>query len=247
MAEESSALASIREPLGCLLRFALVLVGLGVTVSGCDELILFAGSSAEPVAHDLREIERGIEPDDGNVELGGHWRLYDHAVVSYFESDGDPSHDPGVELTHVVYPIVSDDHPHVKALREWFDLLETDASSAGPSPPAGSFTVLVRDDSFAHAGDLPDLPERSSAIHGLITTAIVRHDDDDRAVLAEAYPGIDLDTILVLHRDRERSSAGAAILTLAGGSALVLVGLLGGTALSLLRRCCGRVRTPQPR
>jgi len=201
----------------------LILVCLGLAYYAWRETTVSAGVSATPVDADLAEIERTRTPPDLHLRLGRHVALYNFSVFEY-ESDRDPGPflPDGTPVNYCLYPVVSESHPAL--------------SEEGAESP--DFAVLVKTERFRVVGAIPGKQDREASVEGLVINRIESLDAEEKRLIREGLPGVDLSRVLILEENRTPTSGTGSVLLFvlagaAGVGGVVLIAMkdrVGGAA-----------------
>jgi hypothetical protein len=179
---------------------------------GVQEFRVSQGTSAEPVAADLAALESGQEPPNPHMQLGAHLALYPAAVYEYSQSkyaSGDPG--PTARVNHCYYPIMSVPDAAPTAGDASFDL--------------NRIAVLVRTKRFRTIGDIPDDFRNETSITGLVVNRIQSLDKQERKLILESFPTMNLDKVLILEDARRPASLAKSGGMIGGGLLLGLIGV----------------------
>jgi len=209
----------MREMLRTWLRVALFLVGVGVSISGFDELVLTSEASREPVPAELAGLEHGAPLLDHHLRIGPHLAVFSRQLVTYLKAIAGKRPRPATRILAVYYPIVSPVHPYAR----------------GKADEPGRFAVLVKDSTYERLGEVPERDRLEDSMDGLVVTDTTRWRDDQKKRLAKLFPGIDLDRVIVFEKGREPESIAAGIRRTALGLSLLLLALFGPALLRRLR------------
>ena len=210
------------------IRLALLIGGGVLTFLGFQEYQVAAGTSTEPEGVDLAEVEASGAPENPHIEIGPHWAVYGGSVYEYrqgrFET-GDP--EGSTKVTHTYYPIVSDSHPFIQALAEVEDRYGTLADVPDEELPElrGGIAVVVKTRAFGTIDEIPDGFAREESIRGLVINRISSLDSEERRLLTESFPDLDVDQLAILEQNREPASPQRSLGMMGGGVLLSLAGL----------------------
>jgi hypothetical protein len=197
-----------------MFRIKLIIAVLGgiIVFWGAQEFRVSQGTSAEPVAADLAALESGQEPPNPHMQLGAHLALYPELVYEVTQSkyaSGVPG--PTAKVNHCYYPIISPDHPVVR--------------SGDPNARLNQFAVLVRSKRFKTIADIPDESRQEASISGLVVNRIQSLDKEERKLILESFPSLDLDKVLLLEDGRRPASLAKSGGMIGGGLLLGLIGV----------------------
>lgn len=209
-------------------RLILLLLVLGVMgfVKGVQELKLTLSAGTEPEAVKLLALEKGDIPDSPSLSIGEHWAVYSSLIYTYDEKIlGSNEHDSATEINYAYYPIISDDHPYNKAVDKLIEKYG-DEIPEGLYPEFREFTVLVKTTRFETLGDVPDFWDFNESVQGLVINSIGKLDGDERDLLKEMFPYMNIDEVLILEEGRSLSPVGMFILYFGGGFVILALGVL---------------------
>lgn len=205
-----------------MFRLALVVMVLGGVLAffGGQELLLALASSSTPVEVELADLENGAEPPDNHLLVGPHWRVYGGLV--YY---GDDSRDRDRKVDYCYYPIISRDHAWsraVTALHEEFDDLQNVPDERWPE--VEDFHVVVKTKEYDTYRDLPEgYTVYHSDLQGLVINKIDSLKSEEKRLLAENFPNVDLDSLVIIEAGRRPSSLAKALGMLGAGLAILAV------------------------
>jgi hypothetical protein len=192
---------------------------------GLGELETYRASSAVPTPIRLDDIESGSPIYNHNVVLGPHFLLFDLAVFRYHGGIGGEEPGPDVRVDETYVPAVSESHPfieHLRALETRYGSLAAVPESV-PFPEVGSYALIVRTKSFRTVGAIPRGIVHRGETSGLIVNRIDPLTSDERELLVEANPDVDIESVLILDVGRKLRPPGVSYAFIAGGSALCLL------------------------
>ncbi len=219
-------------------NFLCAVIGSVLAVVGWQEYGLMGHSRAEPALVEMADLERGEIPENHHLRIGRHWRAWDELIYQWMRPKDQKEPRPTDRVSFVYYPILSSSHPYLTRVREalerygsWDDIPEKE------QPVFDDFSVLVRSERIKAIGAIPQGDwDEAEAVQGLIVNGVRTLSIDERVLLRQSFPMLDLDSVLILEEDRKPTSP-AACLGMLGGA-----GLLGLTFLYFLvvkRRTAG--------
>ncbi len=215
-----------------MIQLKALLFGLGAALLfvGFDEFEVGQGATQEPQPVELAEIEAGRVPDNTHLQIDAHW-IMGHELVFQYTDDGEVT--DATKIDHSYYPALSPQHPFflkVAELAEAHGGLEQIPDEVFPE--VERFSLLVKTERYESVGELPDAAwDVAEPVSGLLVNRIRKLGKDERELLAQSFPGLDLGRVLILEEGRKPASAGWAFGLMGGGAALVLTGcvwVLGG-------------------
>lgn len=210
------------------IKIAVVVVGGIAAFYGIQELRVSHGASTEAVEVDLATLEAGDALPDSHIRLGPHIALYPMCYYEYRKGKhehGEPG--PGTSLTCTYYPVISNEHSFLQAFQAWNESLESadDQSAIQPPPAIGQFAVLVKSDEFSILGEIPDDFGSVPSVQGLVINTIESLDDEETNLLRQNFPGLDVEQVLILEKDRQPAGLGKSLGAIVGGGVISLAGV----------------------
>lgn len=210
-------------------KLFLVLIVLGgiFVFEGYKEYNLSKKSSEVPKEVELATLENGEHLDNYHVKIGPHWRIYSGSVFTYEPTSiVDSEQKPENKVTHVYYPIISNEHPFFPQMGKLAEKHGSFDAIPDEEIPDIEFTVLVITNEFNTIGDIPEDWIDSPSIQGLVINEVSGGpDDEERELIKSSFPNIDFDKVLILDEGRTPTSSDNAKLMMGGGVALSLAGL----------------------
>ena len=213
------------------LLIAAVALGGFLVDHGWQEYELAQGATEEPIPVSLSEIEAGQVPSNPHLALGEHWRMYQELVYSYRTDDDTELEEQGPEtkLDYSYYPILSVDNPFFREVATLEKLYgSVDAIPDDQYPQRIDFRVLVRSDEFDTVEQLPE-PAWTVAdgVQGMLVNKVRSLSAEERQLVGEGFPNVDLDSLLILEEGRQPSSVGTSFAFMGGGAVLALAPIVG--------------------
>lgn len=209
-----------------IVKVLLVAGGAAIVWHGFEEHKVSRGTTAEAIDVKLADIEAGKISDNNHLKIGKHWALHTETIYSYSQSKydtGEPG--PNTSISYAFYPIISHSHEHLKEVYAYWAKKEADPNFQGAAPTVRSFSVLVKTNRFDKLRDLPTDDKEVDSIKGLVVNRIRTLDDDEKKLISQSFPSVNLDKVLILDDGREPSSATASWAFMIGGVLLVLTGI----------------------
>lgn len=213
-----------------MLRVVLGLIGLGGVLAflGYQEYKVSEGTSQEPVPVSLAKLEHGIDPANNHIEIGEHMAVWDALIYEYEQTFKDPTGDlPQTKVNFVYYPIVSGSH----SLAQKIDELnkrnpESITQEEIDELTSEKFKVLVRTSRFKTVGQVPQGGlEKHDKVKGLVVNEISSLGREERRLLKDSFPTLDVKDVLILQEGREPAGPVKSFGLMGGGGVLILVGL----------------------
>jgi hypothetical protein len=225
-------------------NFLCGVIGLCLALVGWQEYTLMGHSRAEPAVVELAALERGEIPENVHLRIGRHWRAWDELIYRWEIPQHQKEPDQNSTVKFVYYPILSSSHPYLKRVDEALERYGSwEAIPEQEQPKLDDFTVLVRSQRITRVGALPDGQwNESDAVQGLIVNGVRSLGIDERVLLQQSFPTLDLDAVLILEEDRKPASTVACLGMLGGGAMLLLATLY----LLLVKRRAAGLPAPPP-
>ena len=183
------------------IKLVLIVIGGVVAFMGFEEFKVSSGASAEPVDVELATLEQGGELPNVHARITGHIAVYGGSVYEY-EQGQNAGGAPGVgaKVNHCYYPILSIEHPFIQAV-----------ASDNENADFDNFAVIVKTDRFKTVGAIPDGIDAVDSIQGLVVNRITSLDSEEKDLVRQSFPGVNLDKLLILEDGRApRRSPGPA-------------------------------------
>jgi len=213
-----------------MFRVKLIMIGIGGVLMfvGFQEFRVSQGTSTKAELLDLSAVEAGEKPGNSHVKIGGHTAVHGGAIYEYRQSkysNADPT--PKTKITHAYYPIISKEHPFNVG---WAELAQKYASldeipEGEKLPELTTFSVIVKTKRFETIGNIPDGINDEKSVQGLLINRIEGLDSEERNLILQSFPQVDVDQLLLLEEGRKPSSNFKSIGTMGGGLLLALVGI----------------------
>lgn len=222
------------------LMIAICVAGTFLVHHGWREYQFARGASEQPMEISLSEIEAGALPTNPHLRIGDHWRMYQELVIAYRSDQGGDAAQPGLEqaLDYSYYPVLAVDNPFFQEVER----LERHYGSVGAIPDDQYpqeivFRVLVRSEEFASVDGLPAPAwTLSRSVEGLLVNEVRSLTNEERALVAGAFPSLDVDGLLILEAGRRPSSLTTSYAFMGGGIVLSLLPLAGFVRRSTSRQ-----------
>ena len=196
------------------------LIGGGVLAyMGFNQFRLANKVGSEPADVTLDELAAG-EADNAHVTLTDFFAPGDY--ISLDDKSG---------LHETVWlPVVGFDSNYMRSIHAQLDANGGDFGTVMQPAVAGSeVRVVIKSTDCRGATDVGRLAEREF-LTGVVVNDIEGLDGETKKLLREAYPGMDVDDVLIVHADRGLPSAGGALGMMAGGVGLTGAGAVGAVA-----------------
>ncbi|MAG33166.1 MAG: hypothetical protein CL908_19990 [Deltaproteobacteria bacterium] len=222
-----------------IVHILLIVGGLFAGFLGYQELGLAQQASALPQPIELVDLESGQAPPNIHVQLGHHWKVWDELIYSYRTEKEDEEVGPATRIDYSYFPIISEEHPYSQAFNRLAERYESlDQVPEAEWPRLKDFAVLVRSEAFSVVGKLPGDEGWGEAeqMVGLIVNDIHRLKSDEKSLLSQSYPSLDLDKVLILEEGRQVESLAYCLGIMTLGAGLVITG-----GVLIFRSTTGRV------
>jgi hypothetical protein len=218
------------------LWIALIVGGVMIFVFGFKETLVGVDASSKPVPVSLVDLEKGVAPPDNNLQVGPHVALYPVAVYEYeVPKHGSQQVNAGTTVNYAYYPIISNQHPFLKEITR----LEKKHGSFEKIPETEfpsleHFSVMVKTTMFRTVGQIPDAIVNTKSVQGLVINRIESLDAEEKRLIGESFPRINLDKLLLVEQGRTPTSSLLSIGVMLLG--LIVVGAGAGTPLYLRKQ-----------
>lgn len=211
------------------LKFVLVFVGGVICWLGFSEFRVGEGASPEPQVVELADLESGAVPDNTHLQIGPHWRMYHELVFRYEAKRGADEDDvsDATKVDYAYYPVLSEAHPYFLALGNMLELYGSyEDIPEERLPEVDQFAMLVKTKQHKTVGALPEgVWTEGEPIGGLVVNRIHDLKEDERNLIAQSFPGVSLDSLLVLEEGRRPASAAKVFGMMGGGAGVGLAGI----------------------
>ncbi len=145
--------------------------------------------------------------------MGKHLALYSASVFEY-ELERDETESAfvpaGTPINFCLYPVISKNHPYHAELAEWRKRMG--AGERADEPEIREIAVLVKTERYATVGGIPDEAAWENSIQGLVINRIRSLQSDERRLILDSLPGVDLTRVLILEDGRTPTSTGGSML-----------------------------------
>ena len=207
------------------IMLALLIGGCVLAFFGIQEYRVSMGTSAEPELVDLHALETGAEISNNHVKVGEHVAVFGACVYEYEESSLGGMNDSS-KVTHLYYPIISDEHDFFQAINRLAEKYGDpfDAPDA-EWPDIDEFAVLVKTKRFSTIGSIPDGLQDEGEVQGLVVNRISSLDSEEKQLVNQSFPRLDLNKVLILEQDRHPASLAKSLGMIAGGMVMVLISI----------------------
>lgn len=197
------------------IKLAAIVGGLVLAFFGVQEFRVSQGTSQKATAVDLAKVEAGESPTNHHVEIGNHFAVYGGSVYQYSQSKHDHSAPgPATKVSYCFYPIISAEHPFLTAL-----------AREEENPEFGTIAVIVKSHRFKTIGAIPDGIVEETAVKGLVINRIESLDKEERKLLLENFPQVDLDKVLIVQDGRQPASLVKSAGMIGAGGLISLIGV----------------------
>ncbi|MCB9881978.1 MAG: hypothetical protein H6834_09325 [Planctomycetes bacterium] len=195
--------------IGNRLMLAAVIGGGVLTFFGIQEMRLSSAAKAEPQAITLAELAANGPGDNAHVEV----KDFIFAINLYVYEE--KSKGGAWKRAWIpALPLGGPWHQEVVKLPEGADL-----------PKPSTFSVIVSTDAAKNEAELMALGDKET-LQGMIINKIESLGKDEKKILADSYPTVDLDKCWILEVGRKPASSGKTFAMIGGGLVLVLGGLV---------------------
>jgi hypothetical protein len=129
---------------------------------------------------------------------------------------------PSERWTTIWVPAVPAEGAYVKSVRKFLE----NGGDPKNVPHPTTFNVIVKTSNVHNQQDLSNFDSKTE-IEGLVVNKVESLGGEEKRLLNQAYPGINVDKCYILEEGRMPKSRGAAGGMMAGGLALIVLGVAG--------------------
>jgi hypothetical protein len=175
----------------------LLLVGLAAWLFAFEEGRWVGRVTSRPETLNLEAVEQGNLPVNQFVSLRDHWAVYrEHAETFRL----DAAAEGGQRIETLYYPVISDMNPYLLELAGLSRAFGgIDGIPSDEWPRIERMGVLVRTDSVQSLKNVPPLIEFPDGLFGTVLHAETDLPGDERALLSERWPDIDLARVIIIN------------------------------------------------
>ena len=209
------------------LKLIIIVAGGALGYIGYEEYTVSSKTGATPMEVELADLEKSTQLENNFVRIGKHWSLYPATIYEY-ETDSHVTRNPpsNSKVNHAYYPIISNSHPIFFKIQQLFVRYGNEANIPDDQwPDINQFTVLVKTNKFKTIGSIPDDWVESDLVQGLVINRIENLDSEEKNLIRQNFPQIDLEQVLIVEQDREPSSRSKSWGMMGGGGILILLGV----------------------
>jgi hypothetical protein len=189
---------------------------------GYNEYQVAQGTTSEPQEVCLQYLESGNAIDNNHVKIGPHFADIYNCVYETRDKKEE-------RVDKLYYGIVSETNHYISDIQDledkWGNLENVPEDVEWPA--MDQVAVLVKTKRYTNINDVPCdvLPQES--LQGLVINSIEGLDKEERKLLNECFPGVDLDKIVILEDGREPMSVFVSIGAMALGAFVSVIGVCG--------------------
>jgi hypothetical protein len=208
------------------LKLALIVLGGVVAFWGFEESQLASLAKTEASETSLESLEKSGNLENAHLRIGEHVSAYYGLVYEYSQSKystGEPS--KSTSVTCAYYPIISPTNDFIVKLQEVLTKYPDGVPDNVPVPELKAFSVLVKTKRFSTVGALPTGMDKVPSIQGLVINEIESLGSDEKRLIRESFPGVNLTNLYILEEGRKPSSAFKYLGMMVGGCVLSLFGV----------------------
>ncbi|MDB2687479.1 hypothetical protein N9Y42_09740 [Mariniblastus sp.] len=203
------------------IKLAMLMGGLVLAYFGVQEYRVSMGTSTEPLAIELAAIEGGEIPSCNHLKVGKHVADYVGCVYEYEERYGKTS------ITHLYYPIISHDNSFFTELGALYEKYgDPNDIPDEEYPEIHNFHVLVKTKRFKTESSIPEGLNAENEIQGLVINLVDSLDAEEKSMIQEDFPEVNLDQVLILEDGRKPASMATSLGMTGGGVLMSLLGLV---------------------
>jgi len=209
-------------------KIALVVIGGILCYFGYREFSVSRGATKDPLTVELMNLEKDSETGNSNLAVGEHWAIYPAVVYEYETSSPGEQVSDTSKVNFAYYPIISDKHQFFKKMMVLVAQYgDVDSIPEKSFPSVDEFTVLVKTKRFGTVGSIPmDDWGEEKGVTGLVINRIKTLKGEERDLIQQSFPKVDLDKVLILEEGRTPTSSAGALGMIAGGALLIAMGIL---------------------
>lgn len=202
------------------------MLGCFIAFWGFNESKLNSNITKDPQEITMAELEKGDYQGSNHVRITDFSYLYYLLVYEARIGKNEKEPKASSKVTYAYFPIISKESKFLGELNEFISQAQQGNTEIA-EPKLSNYTVLVKSSKYETLGALPDGFEVSKEpVQGVFINKISSLDQEEKDLLLESCPGIDLDSVLILEEGRTPSSAGKAYGALVGGVLLALLSVL---------------------
>ncbi|MBS4155115.1 hypothetical protein [Cobetia sp. MC34] len=200
---------TLRRRLGGLSAVVLVVAGIAAWLYAVDEGRWVGRVTTRPETLNLESVEQGNLPVNQFVSLRNHWAVYrEHTETFRLDANADG----GRRIETLYYPVISDMNPYLLELAGLSRAFGgIDGIPSEEWPRIERMGVLVRTDSVQSLENVPPLIEFPDGLFGTVLHAETDLPGDERSLLAERWPDIDLSRVIIINAGHRPGNVWAMI------------------------------------
>lgn len=200
---------TLRRRLGGLSAVVLVVAGIAAWLFAVDEGRWVGRVTTRPETLNLESVEQGNLPVNQFVSLRNHWAVYrEHTETFRLDANADG----GRRIETLYYPVISDMNPYLLELAGLSRAFGgIDGIPSEEWPRIERMGVLVRTDSVQSLENVPPLIEFPDGLFGTVLHAETDLPGDERSLLAERWPDIDLSRVIIINAGHRPGNVWAMI------------------------------------
>ena len=193
-----------------------MLVGGGVLVFfGVQEMRLAKAAKAQPQSITAADLIQSGPGDNAHV-LMKDFLMCDFAYVYQ-------SSKKGGDWKNVWVPVVPVGGEYHKKI---LSMVKPDGSFEGTPPMPTDIRLIVKSGKVSNEREVGALAGQDT-LQGVIVNKIESLGGEQKKILKESYPGVDVANVLILEHDRKPATAGKSFGFIGGGALLSCMGVLG--------------------
>lgn len=213
------------------IKLGIIVGGVVLAFWGFKENKLNSNTSKDPQKVTVAELEKGDYSGSNYVTITDFYQLnafgvYSAEVPKY---EKDPNANSKVQYAYI--PALQLEHPFIKAAMEYMSSEDPNL----PEPQLKDYSVLIRTEEFKTVGgfnNAPPLEKVEKGLTGLIINKVKELDGEEKKLILDASPNLDLSKVLIIEQGRTPTSPmnaylamGAGVLLIIGGAVWLIKGL----------------------
>lgn len=208
------------------LKLGGIVLGAFLAFWGFNEKKLNENITKDPQSVTMAELEKGDYSGSNHVKITDFAYLHYQLVYQAKVDKGDQEVKGSSKVTYAYIPIVSKEHKFMGELNEFISQIQ-EGNEDVTEPKLTGYSVLVKTKKYQTYADLPsDFEVSKDPAQGIFINKVTNLDKEEKDLLLEGCPGIDLDKVLILEEGRTPTSATNAYAALIGGVLISLLSIL---------------------
>ena len=209
------------------LAFIFLIIGVALLGFGVHQYEVSDGADAGPTNVRLSEVERIGFLNLKNITIDAHLKVYPSLIYSFSAVAGQTEAKDFNRIRYSYYPVVSLIHPYaikIDELTKKYGGVEKIPNNL--LPELSMFSILVKTADFQKKSDLPTHVQIGNGITGIITNDYSGLSQDEKSLLLESFPKLDLNRVYLLDQGLQPIPSDHIYILIGGGVTLLLIGLV---------------------